>query len=333
METLFIEKKEMDEIKQLMNSVDQFVHPYDATENNNNFSLLSFYANRLPERLVRFLLNFKYNEDNDGACLVKGFEVDAERIGLTPNSWDDSNAAQRTSTESLFLLFCSALLGDVIGWSTQQNGKIVHDIVPSRGDEHKQVGSSSLTKLWWHTEEAFHPCRCDYLGLLCLRNNVGAATTYASVKSLQLTEDIKHILFNAKYSIYPDSSHLKADCDGIFQMAKNPVRFPILLGDFNNPYLCIDPFYMDEIKDETEEDRALQKIVTEIENSLQRIVLEPGDILFLDNYRVVHGRDPYVARYDGTDRWLKRVNVARDLRKSRSFRSNNNSRIIRTGHI
>jgi hypothetical protein len=24
---------------------------------------------------------------------------------------------------------------------------------------------------------------------------------------------------------------------------------------------------------------------------------------------VVHGREPFQARYDGTDRWLKRVNV------------------------
>src|SRR6185503_8454037 len=102
-----------------------------------------------------------------GACLLSGYEIDRERIGTTPNNWNDGPAGMRSSRESLFLLFCSALLGDAIGWSTQQNGKIVHDIVPSIGDEHKQVGSSSLTKLWWHTEEAFHPFRCDYLGLLC----------------------------------------------------------------------------------------------------------------------------------------------------------------------
>jgi enduracididine beta-hydroxylase len=40
---------------------------------------------------------------------------------------------------------------------------------------------------------------------------------------------------------------------------------------------------------------------------------------------------PYLsisARYDGTGRWLKRINIARDLRKSRAFRVSSDSRII-----
>ncbi|QMU70179.1 hypothetical protein GXP74_20055 [Streptacidiphilus sp. P02-A3a] len=34
----------------------------------------------------------------------------------------------------------------------------------------------------------------------------------------------------------------------------------------------------------------------------EKVVLEPGDAIFLDNYRVVHGREPFQPRYDGTDR-------------------------------
>ena len=34
------------------------------------------------------------------------------------------------------------------------------------------------------------------------------------------------------------------------------------------------------------------------------------------------------AKYDGTDRWLKRINVTRDLRKSRGSRSHSASRLI-----
>ncbi|WP_248963652.1 TauD/TfdA family dioxygenase [Sphaerisporangium perillae] len=37
--------------------------------------------------------------------------------------------------------------------------------------------------------------------------------------------------------------------------------------------------------------------------------LESGEFCFIDNYRVVHGRKPFGARHDGTDRWLKRINV------------------------
>ncbi|MBP2478023.1 putative NAD(P)/FAD-binding protein YdhS [Crossiella equi] len=34
------------------------------------------------------------------------------------------------------------------------------------------------------------------------------------------------------------------------------------------------------------------------------------------NKRAVHGRRPFTARYDGTDRWLRRINITADLRRS-----------------
>jgi len=43
----------------------------------------------------------------------------------------------------------------------------------------------------------------------------------------------------------------------------------------------------------------------------------------------VHGRKPFTARFDGTDRWLKRVCITRDLRKSRDARAHSTSFTIR----
>jgi alpha-ketoglutarate-dependent taurine dioxygenase len=73
---------------------------------------------------------------------------------------------------------------------------------------------------------------------------------------------------------------------------------------------------------------ALNDLIKLIDESLTDLVLQAGDICFIDNYRAVHGRRPFKARYDGTDRWLKRVNIARDLRKSRGLRVSNLSRVI-----
>jgi alpha-ketoglutarate-dependent taurine dioxygenase len=42
-------------------------------------------------------------------------------------------------------------------------------------------------------------------------------------------------------------------------------------------------------------------------------VLQAGDVLVIDNERAVHGRTPFVPRYDGTDRWLKRALVVTSL--------------------
>ncbi len=61
-------------------------------------------------------------------------------------------------------------------------------------------------------------------------------------------------------------------------------------------------------------------LIRAIDKNSTGIVLLPGVCLFIDNYKAVYGRSSFKARFDGTDRWLKRVNIARDLRKSRGVR-------------
>ena len=72
---------------------------------------------------------------------------------------------------------------------------------------------------------------------------------------------------------------------------------------------------------DTQAQRALGHLVAAMDAETKQVDLRPGDYCFLDNFTVVHGRKPFTARFDGTDRWLKRVCVTRDLRKSRAFGS------------
>jgi len=336
MEKLVLTLREVDKIKKLIEALkaDLFFDASHATPNYYLLKKVNMYVHRLPVRVLDFLNNFKYEENGEGVCLLKGFEIDEQKIRATPLHWSNSEADERTVEEEILLMLCSAVLGDAIGWKTQQSGKIVHNIVPVQGDEHKQVGSSTLTELWWHTEEAFHPCRCDYLSLLCLRNNEEVATTFASINSLNITLKDKEVLFGENYFIYPDQSHLpntevhNGSYAGVVEMKESPKRVPILFGDFNHPYLCIDPYYMSTSTYSDTGEQALKNIIQEINQNLKSVVMEPGDMLFLDNYRVVHGRDAFKTNFDGTSRWLKRLNTVRDLRKSRALRKDYQSRII-----
>jgi alpha-ketoglutarate-dependent taurine dioxygenase len=80
---------------------------------------------------------------------------------------------------------------------------------------------------------------------------------------------------------------------------------------------------------ETEEARsAVDYLIRTIDENLTGVALRPGECLFIDNYKAVHGRSSFRARFDGTDRWLKRINIARDLRKSRAVRKGPSSRLI-----
>jgi alpha-ketoglutarate-dependent taurine dioxygenase len=80
---------------------------------------------------------------------------------------------------------------------------------------------------------------------------------------------------------------------------------------------------------ETEEARlAVDYLIRAIDEALTGVALRPGECLFIDNYKAVHGRSSFKARFDGTDRWLKRITIARDLRKSRGARNAPGSRVI-----
>jgi len=55
--------------------------------------------------------------------------------------------------------------------------------------------------------------------------------------------------------------------------------------------------------------------------------LEPGDLLIINNRKVMHGRSEFIPRYDGQDRWLQRVYVTNDLYSGR-FEGQEDFRIV-----
>ncbi len=73
---------------------------------------------------------------------------------------------------------------------------------------------------------------------------------------------------------------------------------------------------------------AMDYLIRVIDENLTGVALLPGECLFIDNYKAVHGRSSFKARFDRTDRWLKRINITRDLRKSRGVRKAPASRVI-----
>jgi Fe(II)/alpha-ketoglutarate-dependent arginine beta-hydroxylase len=234
-----------------------------------------------------------------------------------------------------------ALLGEAIGWATQQSGYLIHDICPIPGHEGEQLGSGSEQLLWWHTEDAFHPLRGDYIGLMCLRNPDGVATTFANLERLELADEDLDRLFEPHYTIRPDKSHLAKNRSGnetidallerssrkIEQMQARPEKIPLLNGDRSSPYIRIDPYFMDAVADPRAQ-AALDHLIAAIERNLEDVRLAQGDVCFIDNFKAVHGRRPFKARYDGNDRWMKRLNITRDLRRSRDVRTSAEARVI-----
>ncbi len=300
------------------------------------------YAHELPRALRDGLNDFRLREPS-GACVIDGFAVDDSAIGDTPDTWGGQAQPSSTLAQELFFLLCGSLLGDPFGWATQQGSRIMHDILPIRGHEEMQLNSASTSTIFWHVEDAFHPYRAEYVGMMCLRNVERTPTTFASIDDLDLPDEVVEVLFQPRFPISPDESHLirldEQVADGtaalrersyqrIRRMAEKPPKIAVLFGDPASPYLRLDPFFMRETPDDPEAAAAMETLATAIDKVLDGIALQPGQVLFVDNFRAVHGRRPFTARYDGRDRWLKRLNVTRDLRKSRDARARADSRVV-----
>lgn len=89
---------------------------------------------------------------------------------------------------------------------------------------------------------------------------------------------------------------------------------PVLTGSGDHIHMRYDPLYMDKAALDTEELEAVAELEALAESAVFDLVLSPGEIAFIDNYRCAHGRKAYQPRYDGTDRWLKRTQILTRLR-------------------
>ena len=289
---------------------------------------------RLPIELVAHFGRFRELETSP-AIAVTGFPVDDQAVGPTPPHWRDPGSTLR---EELYLTVLCSLLGDLFAWATLQRGRLVGNVVPMRNQERAQSGHGSTATLAWHTEDAFHPCRCDYLGLMAIRNDAGTPTTFASVDALELSERERTLLARRRFVIRADDEHIGQrlresgqDGWGVARLSSDwiePAPTAVLFGDLRSPYLRIDPHFMSAVPGDTDAASALAEVTARLDAALSDIVLRPGSVCFIDNYRAVHGRRAYLPTYDGRDRWLKKVVITRDLRRSRAARARPDARVV-----
>lgn len=319
---------------------------YPTVEDPNFLADVSLYAHDLPRRLRKFLNDFRLSGGVPAHCVVSGFPINKDGIGPTPSHWDQRSGISTTLPEEIFMMLCCALVGDAFGWATQQGGYLVHDVIPVKGFENTEMGISSGGVLKWHTEDAFHNYRADHVAMMCLRNPDRTATTVGELDLSMLTQSEIDCLFEPRFMIRADVSHkpefapdedrasdlseiaLRRSYEALARVEEDAEMVPILSGRRDAPYICADPIYAEVRHGDNEAAAALHAFEYAIDGQLNDVVLAPGDVLFVDNFKAVHGRQSFNAKYDGSDRWLKRINVTSDLRKSADARTGELPRLI-----
>jgi L-asparagine oxygenase len=274
----------------------------------------------LPGAIEAELRAFAADPGDAGTLLLRHMPVG--RVPATPAGPGTDTGKDTTSERTLMAV--GSRLGEPVGYVQEHGGGLVQDIVPARRDVGRQLSTSSDVTLEWHTETAFHPHKPRYVLLLCLRGDAGARTLCCSIADVlpHLDGDTVATLHEPRFRTRPDASFLEPGVDGDYGPP-----MAVLAGADGDERAS---FTYDEdlmVGTDPAAQRALDALGAAVRERATSVVLEAGDLLVIDNDRVVHARSPFRARFDGSDRWLQRAFVVTDLAPSAGERD---GRIITT---
>jgi L-asparagine oxygenase len=307
---------------QLMRAAEQLRRRYGTPNHQQLSAQAPLILREVPDDLALFLRAFQRDEPA-GAAVVRGAGIHNRALGPTPSRYDPPYPTDASVQLDFYITLLGHALGEPFAWSNLQDGRLVHNVLPVRGDETTKTGTSSASVLELHTEDAAHPARADWLLLLCLRNPDKVPTVYASLAQAGLDPAAVEVLMEPRFIMRSEPDHAAA-LGATQQVA-------VLSGDPKDPYLTYDGFYLTALDGDSEAETALAHLTASLEAAATDLLLEPGDTVIIDNRKAVHGRKPFRARFDGTDRWYKREHVTRDPSRSRRWRASAASPIILAG--
>lgn len=329
-----------DELKAIECIINDLMKRFDTIESQAFVEECTLQASQLPYRVRKILFDFRNQKNNLGFLLFEGFQISDEKISDTPKHWDTPWSNPNTLREEVFQCLLCCGMGDLFGWLTQENGRLLRNIVPIKADQDEQLGGSSRVELLWHIEEAFHPQRADMMTIMCYRNNEKAGTNVCSLNQMKIPKEIHHILSQPRFTIDPDKSHLPENNESqhwkletehfkkIKSFLANPTPTPVIFGPPGFERMVIDQAFMKPLPNDTAAEEALHWFYQHMNDYKTTVEMKSGDILLLDNRRAVHGRTPYKPHYGPRARWLRRGNIAADLTKSYEWKTEPYARTI-----
>ncbi|GAU68938.1 malate synthase [Streptomyces sp. NBRC 110611] len=270
-------------------------------------------SSRLPVRLLDTVRTYRHDPGADGTLLLSGLPIDEDALPDTP---DVAESVQREATvPAATAVLIGLQLGEIVAYREEKSGALVQNVVPVRGLEASQSNAGSVP-LEFHIENAFHPYRPDFVGLTCLRQAVGqnAGTTVASIRrALPLIEESdRRVLHQARFVTVPPPSFRSG--------SETPAR-PVLDGSPDDPNIVVDFHATTALDDEAKQ--VLERLRATMMDISASVELSAGELVFVDNRVVLHGRAPFTPNYDGRDRWLQRIFVHLDNRRTRVLRADN----------
>lgn len=312
---------------QVVSTVD--VDPY------TDFTAFRVFAQQawtsLSEETRKVVTGFSDRSGGAPMLYLHGLPVD-QHLSATPTKVAAVRSTQGVLSE-LIMICLSVGLGPPISYAQEHGGRIFHDVFPTPGNAAALSSQSSSAKLGFHTEMAFHPDVPAFLLLHCLRPDPdGSASTLVADATAMwrgLSDRAQRALSEPAFALELSRLHSPYTQDGrpIGPQDDRPC-VPLFTAESNSVTLRFEPELMHS--DVPACDAALHQaeaLATELSVSVN---LETGGLLLIDNTRAAHARSAFSARFDGSDRWLRRVMISQLPTPKAGFVSHNEAELART---
>jgi L-asparagine oxygenase len=267
----------------------------------------------LPIHIQKRLSSFIYSKGTSktGFLLIRGCP---EEIILPNTPPDNTHKIGETTRLARIQSLFMHVMGEMVAYEAEGYGRLFQDVVPTKQMATDQTSLGSHKELEIHTEQAFSHLKPDILSLACLRGDHAALTYILPVQSILENMDSKEIemLRDPLWITGVDLSFKLNGNDFIEGDIRGPMA--ILSGTEEDPVLTFDQDLMRGITEDAEQLK--RKIVDIYYRYRISHNLKPGEIIFIDNRRAVHGRSAFFPRYNGKDRFLIRSFATLDYEKT-----------------
>jgi len=285
----------------------------------------------VPERISSALKDFAKHGSETGYFFIKNLKIKHDEIPETPKN-NTYRLGEKTEIAKIQAILTS-IMGYMVGYEAECFGNLFQDVVPNESMAKNQTSLGSNIELEIHTEQAFSKLRPDILSLACLKGDDNAYTHILPIQSiLNNTSAEEHKLL--QMPLWKTGVDLSFKLNG-HEFIEGDVRGPMpiindlpIINDSKNTQNLILTFDQDLMTGLTEQaNDLLKKVVSIYYKHRLSHNLKPGEILFVNNNKAVHGRSPFFPKYDGTDRFLVRCFAIFEIEKAQ-YAILNNNRVI-----
>lgn len=283
-------------------NLELFLEELDAAGHTERdaYRLAPKWVAALPEDLRRVILDFALLRTAD-ALLIRGLPIGRIAQAATPVVHGEQRLIGGFEAISLSV---AMMYGNPIGYATQQNGRLINDIVPLEYQADVANHSGGFTNTFeFHTEDAFMPVPPSFIQLACVRNPTATPVVVSGINPGELPTDVDRRLREPSFRIGTNPGQAgwrrNSHYDG-----------PLLSGLTELPFIRYNDATTSSMNGDID---AIHVLQTSLAARATDVTLEPGSIVIVNNSRLAHARRNYEAKCDGTDRWLLRLVTYRNL--------------------